>query len=102
MGLAAGGRMRQQLYPDPHGLDTWDQDEFGRVFVHIVNSHEWTRITGEPLPPTPVDVRSYIAAGLPWFDLYDDHLGDIEPSGVLAGVKSVDELDAQHVADGVW
>ena len=102
MGLAAGGRMRQQLYPDPHGLDTWDQDAFGRVFVHIVNSREWTRITGEPLPPTPVDVRSYISAGLPWFDLYDDHLGDIDPSGVLAGVKSVDELDAQHVADGVW
>src|SRR6185503_6508738 len=24
MGLAAGGRMRQQLYPDPHGIDTWD------------------------------------------------------------------------------
>ena len=59
----------------------------------------WTRITGEPLPPTPVDVHSYIAAGLPWFDLYDDHLGDIEPSGALAKVSSVDEL---QVVDGVW
>ena len=102
MGLAAGGRMRQQLYPDPHGLDTWDEANFGRVYVHIANSEAWTRITGEPLPPTPVDVRAYMAAGLPWFDLYDDHLGDIEASAVLAGVKSVDELDAQHVADGVW
>ena len=46
--------------------------------------------------------RAYVAAGLPWFDLYDDHLGDIGASGVLAGVKSVGELDAQHVADGVW
>jgi hypothetical protein len=99
MGLAAGGRMRQQLYPDPHGIDTWDQGNSGRVFVHIVNSRLWTRITGEPLPPTPVDVHSYIAAGLPWFDLYDDHLGDIDASGVLARVKSVGEL---QVADGVW
>jgi hypothetical protein len=99
MGLAAGGRMRQQLYPDPHGIDTWDPDNYGRVFVHIVNSVEWTRITGEPLPSTPVDVQSYIAAGLPWFDLYDDHLGDIAPSGPLATVKSVGELP---VADGVW
>jgi hypothetical protein len=99
MGLAAGGRMRQQLYPDPHGIDTWDQDSYGRVFVHIVNSRVWTRITGEPLPSTPVDVHSYIAAGLPWFDLYDDHLGDIEPSGALAEVKSVDEL---QVVDGAW
>jgi hypothetical protein len=24
MGLAAGGRMRQQIYADPHGLDAWD------------------------------------------------------------------------------
>jgi hypothetical protein len=102
LGLAAGGRMRQQLYPDPHGLDTWDEANFGRVYVHIVNSPDWTRITGEPVPSTPIDVRSYISADLPWFDLYDDHLGDIDPSGVLAGVKSVDELDAQHVADGVW
>jgi hypothetical protein len=99
MGLAAGGRMRQQLYPDPHGVDTWDPDNYGRVFVHIVNSVEWTRITAEPLPSTPVDVQSYIAAGLPWFDLYDDHLGDIAPSGALATVKSVGELP---VADGVW
>jgi hypothetical protein len=99
MGLAAGGRMRQHIYPDPHGIDTWDQDNCGRVFVHIVNSERWTQITGEPLPSTPVDVHSYSAAGLPWFDLYDDHLGDIEPSGVLAKVKGVDELP---VADGVW
>jgi hypothetical protein len=97
LGLAAGGRMRQHIYPDPYGIDTWDQDDHGRVFVHIVNSREWTRITGEPLPSTPVGVRSYIDAGLPWFDLYDDHLGDIEPSGALAMVKSVDE-----VVDGVW
>ena len=102
MGLAAGGRMRQQLYPDPHGLDTWDEANSGRVYVHIANSEAWTRITGEPLPPTPVDVRAYMAAGLPWFDLYDDHLGDIGASGVLAAVKSVDELDARHVAYGVW
>lgn len=96
MGLAAGGRMRQHLYPDPHGLDTWDQDNFGRVFVHIVNSQLWREITGEPVPPTPVDARAYTDAGLPWFELYDDHLGDIAASDVLANVKSVAQKDAQH------
>jgi hypothetical protein len=99
MGLAAGGRMRQQIYPDPYGIDTWDQDNYGRVFVHIVNSTQWTRITGEPLPSTPVDVHSYIAAGLPWFDVYDDHLGDIAAADKLANVKSLGGL---AVADGVW
>ena len=126
LGLAAGGRMRQQLYPDPHGIDTWDQDNYGRVFVHIVNSRLWTQITGEPLPPTPVDVRSYIAAGLPWFDLYDDHLGDIDadPASSRASrasrrrtpttassnqqddssidVPNVKHLGAKKVPDGKW
>jgi hypothetical protein len=96
MGLAAGGRMRQHIYPDPHGVDTWDQDTFGRVFVHIVNSQLWREITGEPVPPTPIDARAYTDAGLPWFELYDDQLGDIEPSEVLANVKSVADKDAQH------
>ena len=25
MGLAPGGRMRQEIYDDPYGLDAWDQ-----------------------------------------------------------------------------
>jgi hypothetical protein len=96
MGLAAGGRMRQHIYPDPHGIDTWDQGNSGRVFVHIVNSRLWREITGEDVPPTPVDARAYTDAGLPWFELYDDHLGDIAASDVLANVKSVAQKDAQH------
>jgi hypothetical protein len=96
MGLGAGGRMRQQIYPDPYGADAWDQDNFGRVFVHVVNSQYWREITGEPVPPTPVDARAYTDAGLPWFDLYDDGLGDIPASDVLANVKSIKEKDADH------
>ncbi|MCS6911700.1 MAG: hypothetical protein NZ890_00490, partial [Myxococcota bacterium] len=41
MGLAAGGTMTQKIYPDPHGIDTWDESNYGRVFVHIVNSMMW-------------------------------------------------------------
>jgi hypothetical protein len=103
MGLGAGGRMRQRIYPDPHGVDTWDQDSYGRVFVHIVNSRLWREITGEPVPPTPVDARAYTNAGLPWFELYDDGLGDIPAGDVLANVKSIKEMDAADtVPDGKW
>lgn len=91
MGLAAGGRMRQKIYPDPHGIETWDQENRGRVFVHIVNSRQWTEITGEPLPTTPVSAETYLQAGLPWFDLYDDGLGDIAAPGALKGVRPVSE-----------
>src|SRR5262249_42022478 len=55
MGLGAGGTMVQKIYPDPHGLATWDETNYGRVFVHIVNSRLWREITGEDPPPTPVD-----------------------------------------------
>lgn len=96
MGLAAGGTMEQQIYPDPHGIETWDPDDYGRVFVHIVNSVMWREITGEPVPPTPVDARAYSNAGYPWFKLYDEEKGDVAPSEVLSKVKSVAQMDAQH------
>ncbi len=130
MGLGAGGRMRQLIYPDPHGADTWDTTNTGRIFVHIANSLAWREITGEEPPATPVSARSYTQSGLPWFDLYDEKSGDVAASAALAGVKSVKEMDkekgfapqqddgsievdpdqvkvigepaAQEVPDGVW
>ena len=46
MGLAPGGRMRQEIYDDPYGLDAWDQRHASRCFVSIVNSRQWRAITG--------------------------------------------------------
>lgn len=96
MGLAAGGRMKQSIYPDPHGIDNWDTTRYARCFVHIVNSEMWTAITGEPAPPSPVTAASYTQYGLPWFDLYDEHLGDIAPPKRLQRVRSVAANDAEH------
>ena len=93
MGLAAGGRMKQKIYPDPHGIDTWDTTHTGRVFVHIVNSELWREITGEAPPPTPVTAREYAKHGLPWFDMYDEHAQTLDPTSTLANVKSVKDLD---------
>ena len=102
MGLGAGGRMEQKLYPDPFGVDAWDTDAFGRCFVHIVNSETWREITGEPVPPSPVTADAYKAHGYPWFGLYDEHLKDLPASKTLGAVKSVDELDQHKVSDGAW
>jgi len=94
MGLAAGGRMKQKIYPDPYGVDTWDRTERNRCFVHIVNSELWREITGEEPPKSPVTARSYAKAGLPWFDLYDEHAPTVTPTETLKSVKSVKEMDA--------
>ena len=101
MGLGAGGTITQKIYPDPHGIETWDPDNTGRVFVHIVNSMMWRELTGEEPPTTPVTAKSYTEAGYPWFKLYDENKGDVAHSPVLAKVKSVAEMDAQHGFVGV-
>ncbi|MEP7294319.1 MAG: hypothetical protein ABI835_21195, partial [Chloroflexota bacterium] len=95
MGLAAGGKMRQKIYPDPHGIETWDAENYGRVYVHIVNSMMYRQITGQEPPATPVTAKTYADYKLPWFDLYDDHLGDVAAPDALKGVKSIKEMDAE-------
>jgi hypothetical protein len=72
MGLGAGGKMRQKIYPDEYGVDTWDLENYGRVYGHIVNSMMYREITGTEPPPTPVTSKSYTQSGFPWFDLYDE------------------------------
>jgi hypothetical protein len=101
MGLGAGGAIDQKIYPDPHGIDTWDRTNNGRVFVHIVNSMMWREITGEEPPSTPVTPRSYTDAGLPWLELYDEALADVPASPELSNLKSVAKKDAEHGFVGV-
>ncbi|MGE5239038.1 MAG: hypothetical protein ACM3ON_09570 [Chloroflexota bacterium] len=100
MGLGAGGEMRQKVYPDPHGVATWDRGNYGTVIVRLVNSAEFRRITGEEPPPSPVDAKTYADYGLPWFALYDEGLGDVGPGERLKGARTVTERDAELQAGG--
>jgi hypothetical protein len=93
MGLAAGGKMKQKIYPDPHGIDTWDQDNYGRVFVHIVNSLMYREITGMEPPLTPVSAKTYTQYSLPWFDLYNEKMGAITTPEGFEQIKTVKEID---------
>ena len=94
-GLGAGGKMKQEIYPDEYGPDVWDPERSGRVFVHIANSMAWRDITGEEPPPTPVSARTYSEHGFPWFSLYDEGRGDVAPAKTLKEVKSVKEMDKE-------
>jgi hypothetical protein len=38
LGLGAGGRVRQKIYPDPYGLETWDTESCATVWVHLHRS----------------------------------------------------------------
>jgi hypothetical protein len=91
MGLGAGGRMRQEVYTDDRPLADYDEHGALRVFVHLCSAAQWTAITGELPPPTPVDRDAYVSAGLPWFDYYDADAQDLPSSKILANVKTVGE-----------
>lgn len=95
LGLAPGGRMRQQIYHDPHALADWDQGHTARCFVHLANSLVWRAITGEDPPTTPPTAREYAAARLPWFEYYADGLAAVEGAGILRRLKSVMGLGAE-------
>jgi hypothetical protein len=95
MGLAAGGRMKQQIYADPHGLDAWDQSVSSRCFVTLVDALRWREITGEAPPTRPPTAADYTRAGLPWFDYYASDLATLGGAQALAVVKSVGEMAAE-------
>jgi len=99
MGLGAGGKMKQKIYPDPYGIDTWDPENHGAVFVHIVSSEQYRDLTGLEPPPTPVSAQTYTMYGLPWFDLYDEGERDVAASEKLVKVKTIREKDAEKGGD---
>jgi len=96
MGLGAGGQISQRIYSDPYGIETWDEAACAEVFIHIVSPQTWYEMTGEPPPPTPVTFRAYQAAGLPWFQIYDEDLSSIAPSRELEKIRSIDDFDRQR------
>jgi hypothetical protein len=92
MGLAPGGRMRQEIFDDPHGLQDWDLQHSSRCFIHLANSLVWRQITGEHPPTVPPTSKEYSKAGLPWFEYYNDGLSAVDGSGILDKLKSVVQL----------
>lgn len=96
MGLGAGGRMRQEVYADDRQLADYDESSARRVFVHLCSAAQWSAITGELPPPTPVDREAYVDAGLPWFDYYDADARDLAAAEELTKVKSVGDVLGHH------
>src|SRR5687768_3054288 len=88
MGLAPGGRMKQEIYADPYELDDWDLSQSSRCFVHITNTLAWQAITGQGAPHRPPSAAEYSRHGFPWFDYYDESPA-VQGSGILGKLKSV-------------
>jgi len=92
MGLGAGGRMRQEIFEDTYGVTTWERTPAAQVDIALLEAHAFASRFGVPVPSTPVEVETYIAHGLPWFELYAPSQRDIAAAERLAGVKSVETV----------
>ncbi len=92
MALAPGGKMRQEIYDDPHDFEDWDQAHRSRCFVHIANSLIWQSITREQPPTVPPTAKMYNNAGLPWFEYYGEGGKAVQGGAWLQKLKSVASL----------
>jgi hypothetical protein len=92
MGLAPGGRMKQEIYRDRFGLEAWDSGGRGRCFVHLVNSLMWEAVTDSKPPYPPVTAEQYRSHKLPWFDYYADGQVALDGGAALKRLKSIIEL----------
>lgn len=92
MGLGAGGRMRQEIYTDQRPTSDYDESRSWQVFVHLCSAAQWTAITGEVPPPTPIGREAYVRHRLPWFDYYDADRDDLAASEALGRVRSVGQV----------
>jgi hypothetical protein len=94
MGLAPGGRMKQEVFEDPYDFNDWDRSQHGRCFVHLSNSLAWRAITKNDPPTAPRTALEYTRYGLPWFDLYQDGTG-LDGTKLTKELKSVMALGFQ-------
>jgi hypothetical protein len=92
LGVGAGGWIKQRIYPDPLGFETWESTPSKVIRIYLIEAGEYRKITGETAPPSTIDAETYNRFGLPWFEVYDAHRGDIPATSSLSQIKSVEEL----------
>jgi hypothetical protein len=96
MGLAAGGKMRQEVYEDEHDFEVWDLRNSARCFVTLLNASAWASVTGEAPPTKPISAQTYRQHHIPWFDCYAADKKALEGSTILDGLKGSGEPDADQ------
>lgn len=96
MGFAAGGTIVQKIVRDKLPAVAYDQNNPIRLHIHVLNSALFSHVTGLPSPDSPVSARTYLAAGLPWFTLYDENVPRANTGAKwtpLSSIKSVGGID---------
>jgi hypothetical protein len=96
MGIAAGGRIKQQILRDTYGVETWDPNRRRTLKIHMVNSVVYKSITGQDPPPSPISAEQYQQAGVPWFSHYDEMAQSVKSPAIFNRVIGVEAIDRRR------
>ena len=93
MGIARGGKIKQQIMEDTYGAESWDEAAFREVVIHIVNSEVYQHITGREAPPSPITDEQYRSCKIPWYSDYKEKAPSLSPVAVFKRVLSIGQID---------
>jgi hypothetical protein len=96
MGIAAGGSIKQQIHPDIHGVDSWDNNKKRIVTIHLVNSLAYKAITGKEAPDSPITMQQYQKFRIPWYSNYDETITPIKPPSIFKRILSIAQIDSKR------
>eukprot|EP01028_Stygiella_incarcerata_P010995 TRINITY_DN59_c1_g1_i1.p1 TRINITY_DN59_c1_g1~~TRINITY_DN59_c1_g1_i1.p1 ORF type:complete len:595 (+),score=143.95 TRINITY_DN59_c1_g1_i1:129-1913(+) len=101
MGIALGGKIKQNIYKDDFGPQYYDQRHSVKLFVHILNTTVFSALTDLPLPSTPITAETYKSNGYPWFELYNESAPGVKGSSILRKLKSLTVIEERRDSDWI-
>lgn len=104
-GFAAGGEIVQKIVRDPLLPTAYDFTKGVRLHITVLDAFALSQLTGGPPIPTPISTLTYVEAGLPWYDFFDEGVpaaNNTTGDHRLANVKSLQELltEQRDIASG--
>ncbi|KAF3407965.1 hypothetical protein DPV78_000617 [Talaromyces pinophilus] len=94
LGLAAGGKLIQDIYCDPHPPQTWNTAATRIINIHLLDPATCEGITHIVPPPPPIDTKDYVKSNLPFF-VVEEQVDNRLEGGDFDNVKSVSTLDQE-------
>lgn len=93
MGIARGGTIKQQIFEDTYGAESWDESTFRDVVIHIVNSEVYHQITGREAPPSPISIEHYQHYNIPWYSAYAEKAPSLSPAAIFRRILGAAQIE---------
>ncbi|KAF8248968.1 hypothetical protein K440DRAFT_660501 [Wilcoxina mikolae CBS 423.85] len=96
MGIAAGGKLIQDLVADSKSRHAWNTSRTCLTNVHIFSPASFEAVTHIVPHDVPITAKDYADAGLPFFVVEEDPDNRIDGSETLNAVHSVESQTGQR------